>query len=62
MATKFLALGAEHGWSKPELGRRAKVSQAYVAQPETGARQNPSLATLRRITKALGVPVAELLA
>lgn len=62
MATKFLALGAERGWSRPQLARRAKVSQAYVAPPETGARQNPSLPTLRRITKALGVPVAEPLA
>ena len=62
MATKILALRAERGWSQPQLGRRAKVSQAYVAQLETSARQNPSLPTLRRIAKALGVPVGELLA
>ncbi len=28
---------------------------------ETGAKKNPSLATLRRITTALGVPVEQLL-
>ena len=60
MATKILALRAEREWSQPQLGR-AKVSQAGVTQRETSARQNPSLPTLRRIAKALGVPIAELL-
>ena len=62
MATNILALRAEREWSQPHLSRRAKVSQAGVTQRETSARQNPSLPTLRRIAKALGVPIAELLA
>ena len=31
------------GWSQPELARRAKVSQPYVAQLEAGLRKNPTL-------------------
>jgi transcriptional regulator with XRE-family HTH domain len=43
------------------LAKRAKVTQGYVAQIESGVSKNPSLAVLQRLAKALGVPVAELL-
>jgi len=49
------------GLTQIDLAKRAKVSQAYVASLEAGSKKNPSLAVLRRIAKALGVPVAELL-
>jgi transcriptional regulator with XRE-family HTH domain len=42
------------------MAKRAKVTQGYVAQLEAG-QKTPSLAVLRRIAKALGVPVTELL-
>ena len=48
------------GLTQVELARRAKVTQAYVAQLERGAK-NPSLAILRRLAKALHVPLTELL-
>ena len=44
-----------------ELAKRAKVKRGYLAQFETRHKKNPSLPTLRRIAKALGVPVTELL-
>ncbi len=44
-----------------QLAKRAKVTQAYVAMLEAGVKKNPSLATLRRIAKALAVPVEDLL-
>jgi transcriptional regulator with XRE-family HTH domain len=44
-----------------DLAKRAGVTPEYVAQPEMGLKKNPSLAILRRIAKALGVPVTELL-
>ena len=44
-----------------ELARRAKVSQGYLAALEGGLRKNPSLPTLKKLAKALGVPVAALL-
>ena len=36
--------------------------QRYIAQLETGAEDNPTLATLRRLAQALKVRVGELLA
>jgi XRE family transcriptional regulator of biofilm formation len=44
-----------------DLAKRARVTPAYVAMIETGVRKNPSLAILKRLAKALGVPVTALL-
>jgi transcriptional regulator with XRE-family HTH domain len=44
-----------------DLARKAQVTPGYIAQLEMGVRSNPSLAVLRRLAKALGVPVTELL-
>jgi transcriptional regulator with XRE-family HTH domain len=43
------------------LGKKARVTEAYVSMIESGARKNPSLPVLKRLAKALGVPVTELL-
>jgi transcriptional regulator with XRE-family HTH domain len=45
-----------------DLAKAAKVSPGYIAQLEMGLKKNPSLAVLKRIAKALGVAVTELLA
>ena len=44
-----------------ELSKRAGVTQGYLASLEGGLKKNPSLTILKRLAKALGVPVAELL-
>jgi transcriptional regulator with XRE-family HTH domain len=44
-----------------DLAAKAKVTPGYIAQLEMGMRKNPSLDVLKRIAKALGVPVTELL-
>lgn len=49
------------GLTQRALATKAKVTPGYVAQIEMGQKRNPSLAVLRRLAKALGVPVAELL-
>ena len=49
------------GLTQRDLARKAKVTAAYVAMIETGVRKNPSLAILKRLAKALGVPVTALL-
>ena len=49
------------GLTQRDLADKAKVTGAYVAQLETGAKRNPSLDVLKRLARALGVPVAELL-
>ncbi len=56
------ALREAKGMTQVQLAKRAKMTQAYVAMLEAGAKKNPSLATLRRIAKALKVDVGELLA
>jgi len=58
----FLRLQREaRGLTQTDLARKAKVTQAYIALLEAGRKKNPSLAILRRIAKALGVPVEDLL-
>lgn len=47
--------------NQPELAKTAKVTTAYISQLESGKKKNPSLDVLKRLAKALGVPVTELL-
>ena len=51
----------EQGLTQAALAHKVGVSQTYIAKLESGARTSPSLATLRKLAKALGVPVVELL-
>jgi len=44
-----------------DLARRAGVTPGYIAQLEMGQKKNPSLLVLRRLAKALKVPLVELL-
>ena len=57
---KLKTLRTARGLTQMELARKMKMKQAYVAQLETGVEDNPTLATLRRLAKALKVTVAEL--
>lgn len=50
------------GLTQVELAKKAQITQPYLARLEAGDRKNPSLVVLRRLAKALGVPVTELLA
>jgi transcriptional regulator with XRE-family HTH domain len=43
------------------LARRAGITQGHLSKIESGDRQNPSATTLKRLARALGVPVTELL-
>lgn len=47
--------------TQAQLAKRARVTQGYIARLEGEAALNPSLPTLKRLAKALSVPVAELL-
>jgi transcriptional regulator with XRE-family HTH domain len=49
------------GMTQRDLAETAGVTPGYIAQLEMGARKNPSLEVLRRLAKALGVPVTEML-
>lgn len=39
--------------TQAQLGKRARVSQAYIASLELGMKRNPSLAVLRRLANVL---------
>ncbi len=49
------------GLTQRDVAKKAQVTPGYIAQLETGRKKNPSLPVLRRLAKALGVPVKELL-
>lgn len=55
------ALPEQKGMTQEQAAKKAGVTKSYVSQLETGLRKNPSLPVLRRLAKALGVPVTELL-
>ncbi len=55
------ALREEKGWTLDDLAKRAKVTNVYIWQLENGERKNPSLAVLKRLSKALRVPLIQLL-
>ena len=47
--------------TQEELAKGAKVARSYIALIETGRKKNPSLDILKRLARALSVPVTELL-
>jgi DNA-binding XRE family transcriptional regulator len=54
-------LRAGRGWTQEQLARRAKLSRDYVAALEAGHKDNPPAAALKRLARALGVSIADLL-
>ena len=50
-------LREEKGLTPEELAKRAGVTKPYVSMIESGERKSPSLPILKRLAKALGVPV-----
>jgi transcriptional regulator with XRE-family HTH domain len=43
------------------LAEKVGVSQTYIAKLESSDKKNPTLDLLKKLAKALGVPVTELL-
>ena len=54
-------LRQERGWGVRELAEKSSVPAGYISELENGRKANPGLDVLRRLAKALGVPVTELL-
>jgi transcriptional regulator with XRE-family HTH domain len=55
-------LRLKRGLTQEDLAFKARVTPGYVAQLELGMRKNPSLDVVRRLARALKVPLGELLA
>jgi len=49
------------GMTQAELAKKATVAQGYISALEAGEKRNPSVAVIKKLAKALGVPVTELL-
>jgi len=60
MGAKIRKLRAAKGLSQGALAARARTSREHVNRLEAG-RYDPTVGTLQRIARALGVPVTELL-
>ena len=60
MAAKLKALRARQGLTQEQLAEKSGVSRTYLARLETG-RQDPTLSTLEKLAKALGVKAGRLL-
>jgi transcriptional regulator with XRE-family HTH domain len=54
-------LREEKGLTQVDLATKAKVERTYIVKLESGDKKNPSLDILKKLAKALGVPVTELL-
>jgi transcriptional regulator with XRE-family HTH domain len=61
LATVIKKLREQRDMTQEQLAKKARVTQGYIAQLEGGLRRNPSLPSLRKLARALGVPVTELL-
>jgi transcriptional regulator with XRE-family HTH domain len=61
LATVIRELRQRADLTQEQLATRAQVARSYVALIEAGRKKNPSLDILKRLAKALGVPVTELL-
>ena len=51
----------ERGLSQDKLARLADVAHATIIKIESGANKNPTIETLSKIAKALGVAVDDLI-
>jgi transcriptional regulator with XRE-family HTH domain len=61
LGVKIRRLRKKHGMTQAALAAKAGVHRIYVAQIE-GQTKVPSIATLEKLAKALGVKVGRLLA
>ena len=59
VATRLKELRKRRGWSQEQLAKKARVGRPNLARLET-ARQDPTLRTLEKLAKALGVKVGRL--
>jgi XRE family transcriptional regulator, master regulator for biofilm formation len=67
LSTKRLSLviktlRTERGLTQAQVAQKAGVTKNYITMLEGGERKNPSLDIVKKLAKALGVPVTELLA
>jgi DNA-binding XRE family transcriptional regulator len=60
LSTVIRKLREAQDMTQEQLAKKAGLSQAYLSQLEGGYKKNPSLPALRKLARALGVPVTKL--
>jgi transcriptional regulator with XRE-family HTH domain len=58
--TMLRRLREARGMTQADLAKKAKVDQGYISTLEAGQKTNPGINVLKRLARALGVPVTEL--
>src|SRR5437867_902519 len=61
LSTVIRQLREKQELSQLALAKKAGVAQGYISSLEAGEKKNPSIVVLRKLAKALGVPVTQLL-
>lgn len=61
LANNIIRLRKQKGLSQEKLARLSDVSNNTIIKMETGENDNPTLETLRKVAKALGVSVDNLI-
>ena len=61
IGAKIKRLREGRGWTQGELAKKAGLHIVSIGQIEAGMRQNPALLTRKKLAKALGVDITELL-
>ena len=61
LSTMIRRLREAKRMTQEELAKKAGVTQGYIGHLERGLKKNPSLPTLKKLARALGVPLTELL-
>lgn len=57
---RIKAIRLSKGWTQEVLAKKLKIRQGHVSQLES-SEFDPRVSTLRRVAKALGVEVSELI-
>jgi transcriptional regulator with XRE-family HTH domain len=61
LATALRQLREQRKMTQEELAKKARVTRSHLSLLEAGHRKNPSIDVLKRLARALGVPVTALL-
>ena len=61
LAKKIESLRKKQGLSQEKLARLADVSNNTIINIEAGINNNPTIETIRKIAKALGISVEDLI-
>lgn len=61
ISTNIKKYRLQKNMSQVKLGNKAHLAQEYISNLENGKKTNPSYDALKRIAKALGVSVSELI-